>query len=145
MDYKCTKCGGQEFITQLNRYDVFSVNGAKLEHTKTEQIDEKIILYCRNCFSTLLFSIKVSTQENDLIQILFGGSGSEIVLCKNLKRNFISSELHKPYYDMIIDRLKNNGVIQQSYRLQNRKRRTLSAGTNTLFDESASLAALVRN
>ena len=62
--------------------------------------------------------IKVSTKEDDLVQILFGGSGSELVLCKNLKRNFISSELHKPYYDMIIDRLENNGKIKDEYKLE---------------------------
>jgi site-specific DNA-methyltransferase (adenine-specific) len=55
--------------------------------------------------------IKATTKENDLVQILFGGSGSEIVLCKNLKRKYISSELHKTYYDMIIDRLNNGERI----------------------------------
>ena len=33
--------------------------------------------------------IKASTQKNDDCFILFGGSGSEIVLCQNLQRNFI--------------------------------------------------------
>jgi site-specific DNA-methyltransferase (adenine-specific) len=61
--------------------------------------------------------IKASTKENDTVQILFGGSGSELVLCKKLKRNFISSEIHKPYYDMIVDRLNNNGEIAPEYRL----------------------------
>ncbi|MDR3253921.1 MAG: hypothetical protein LBT07_03025 [Endomicrobium sp.] len=62
--------------------------------------------------------IKASTKKNDLVQILFGGSGSEIVLCKKLDRNFISSKLHKPYYDMIIDRLNNNGIIKENYKLK---------------------------
>nr|BAV59428.1 modification methylase [Candidatus Endomicrobium sp. MdDo-005] len=69
--------------------------------------------------------IKASTRENDLVQILFGGSGSEIILCKELGRNFISSELHKPYYDMIIDRLSNNGVIRDSYKLKFRRGKTV--------------------
>ena len=42
---------------------------------------------------------------------------SEIVLCKNLKRNFISCEIHPDYYQMILDRLDNNGVIKDEYRL----------------------------
>ncbi|GHU85082.1 hypothetical protein AGMMS49941_04270 [Deferribacterales bacterium] len=62
-----------------------------------------------------------SATENDLVQILFGSSGSELVLCKNLKRHFISSEIHKPYYDMIIDRLDNDGAIRDAYKLSLRK------------------------
>lgn len=62
--------------------------------------------------------IKASTQENDDVFILFGGSGSEIILCKNLKRNFISCEIHPDYYQMILDRLNNNGIISNKYRLK---------------------------
>lgn len=62
--------------------------------------------------------IKASTRENDDVFILFGGSGSEIILCKNLKRNFISCEIHPDYYQMILDRLNNNGVISNKYRLK---------------------------
>lgn len=61
--------------------------------------------------------IKASTIENDDIFILFGGSGSEVILCKDLKRNFISCELHPDYFKMINDRLKNNGKINEEYRL----------------------------
>lgn len=61
--------------------------------------------------------IKSCTNENDNVMILFGGSGSELVLCKNLKRNFVSCELHPDYYTMILDRLKNNGDIKNEYRL----------------------------
>ncbi len=59
--------------------------------------------------------IKSCTQENDDVFILFGGSGSEIILCKQLKRNFISCEIHKDYYNMILDRIKNNGAINYQY------------------------------
>ncbi|MCS6795907.1 MAG: site-specific DNA-methyltransferase, partial [Raineya sp.] len=50
--------------------------------------------------------------------ILFGGSGSEIMLCRELKRNFISCEIHPEYYEMIFNRLKNNGKIAEKYRLE---------------------------
>ncbi|MEI7812718.1 MAG: site-specific DNA-methyltransferase [Ignavibacteria bacterium] len=60
--------------------------------------------------------IKASTKENDTVFILFGGSGSEIILCKNLVRNFISCELHPEYYDMIVSRLNNNGNIDLKYK-----------------------------
>ena len=67
--------------------------------------------------------IKSCTKEADDLFILFGGSGSEIILCKLLKRNFISCEIHKEYYNMILDRIKNDGVINykysQKYYLQN--------------------------
>jgi site-specific DNA-methyltransferase (adenine-specific) len=63
--------------------------------------------------------IKSCTQENDDCFILFGGSGSELVLCKNLKRNYISCEIHPEYYQMILDRLNNgNGHIKDEYRIQ---------------------------
>jgi len=62
--------------------------------------------------------IKSCTKENDDVFILFGGSGSEIILCKNLKRNFISCEIHPDYYKMIIDRLNTNGEIKPDYKLK---------------------------
>ncbi len=61
--------------------------------------------------------IKSCTKENDDVFILFGGSGSELNLCKSLRRNFISCELHKDYYQMILDRLNNNGEIKTEHRL----------------------------
>ncbi|MCL2140784.1 MAG: site-specific DNA-methyltransferase [Dehalococcoidia bacterium] len=63
--------------------------------------------------------IRATTEESDLVQILFGGSGNEIMLCKELKRSFIGSEMHKPYYDLILDRLNNNGRIKPEYRCLN--------------------------
>jgi len=73
--------------------------------------------------------IRSCTQDNDDVFILFGGSGSEVVLCKNLKRNFISCEIHPDYHQMILDRLDNNGKIKDKYRLdfiqqKNRKKLT---------------------
>ena len=62
--------------------------------------------------------IKSCTVENDDIFILFGGSGTELVLCKELKRNFVSCEINKKYYDMITNRLENNGIIDEKYRLK---------------------------
>ncbi len=65
--------------------------------------------------------IKASTQKGDDVFILFGGSGSELVLCQQLERNFISCEIHPEYYQMILDRLNNNGAIRPEYRLQYRQ------------------------
>ncbi len=61
--------------------------------------------------------IKSSTQENDDCFILFGGSGTELLLCKTLKRNFISCEIHEAYYNMIQSRLENIEEIRTEYEL----------------------------
>ena len=66
--------------------------------------------------------IKASTKIDDKVFILFGGSGSEIILTKNLQRKYISCEIHEEYYKMIIDRLKNNGVIKAEYKLKLNKK-----------------------
>lgn len=60
--------------------------------------------------------IKSCTVENDRMFILFGGSGSEIMLAKELKRNFISCETNEKYYNMIMERLENNGAIDTHHK-----------------------------
>lgn len=80
--------------------------------------------------------IKASTQENDDVLILFGGSGSELVLCQNLKRNFISCEIHPKYYEMILDRLQNQGKIKDEYRLPLRKEKNNSEAQQPLLQLS---------
>lgn len=64
--------------------------------------------------------IKSCTMPGDTVLVLFGGSGSELEICKRLKRNYISAELDKKYHQMILDRLAN-GRIDAKYRLQLRK------------------------
>ena len=75
--------------------------------------------------------IKSCTQEDDNIFILFGGSGSELSLCRKLKRNFISCEIHPEYYQMIVDRLENNGIIKEEHKLDfiKNKKKNVSQGT----------------
>ncbi|MGD0077456.1 MAG: site-specific DNA-methyltransferase [Sedimentisphaerales bacterium] len=57
------------------------------------------------------------TAPKDIILILFGGSGSEIEVAKSLGRHFISAEIDKKYYDVIMDRLKH-GTIREEHRLK---------------------------
>ena len=66
--------------------------------------------------------IKSCTREQDDVFVLFGGSGSELVLCQQLQRNFISCELHPEYHTMIAERLKNNGEIGEEHRIGKRVR-----------------------
>jgi DNA modification methylase len=61
--------------------------------------------------------IKSCTMPGDTVLILFGGSGSEIEVCKVLNRHFISAEVDEKYYQMILDRL-NKGRIEEKYRLR---------------------------
>ena len=63
--------------------------------------------------------ISSATMPKDLVLILFGGSGSEIVECKKMKRHFISAELDKKYYALIQERLKSGGIVPEQYRLAN--------------------------
>lgn len=83
---------------------------------------DKTIHACQIPIGLVELLIKASTKENDLVFILFGGSGNEIILAQHLKRNFISCELHPEYYQMILDRLKNNGKINDEYKLITRIR-----------------------
>ncbi|MFH1825174.1 MAG: site-specific DNA-methyltransferase [Candidatus Firestonebacteria bacterium] len=64
--------------------------------------------------------IKSCTIKDDVVLILFGGSGSEVEVCKILKRQYISSEIDEKYYKMILDRL-NNGRINETYKLKFKK------------------------
>jgi site-specific DNA-methyltransferase (adenine-specific) len=96
---------------------------------------DKTFHACQIPLALVEMLIKSCTQKNDDVFILFGGSGSEIILCKNLQRNFISCEIHPDYHRMILDRLANNGAIKDEYRLefiQQKKDKTLTQ-TFTLF------------
>jgi len=85
--------------------------------------------------------IKSCTQENDNCFVLFGGSGSELVLCRELNRNFVSCEIHPEYYKMILNRLENNGSISDEYRLDFIKQKNDNGNKNKknkvlrLFDD----------
>jgi len=66
--------------------------------------------------------IKSCTIPNDIVLVLFGGSGSELEVCKLLKRQYISAEIDSKYHELILSRLKN-GKIEEKYKLQFRKNR----------------------
>ncbi|OEG69983.1 hypothetical protein ATZ36_01735 [Candidatus Endomicrobiellum trichonymphae] len=74
---------------------------------------DKTFHSCQIPLGLVKMLIKSSPKENGVVQVLFGGSGAELILCKGLVRDFISRELHKPYYDMAIDRLNNDGGDQK--------------------------------
>jgi site-specific DNA-methyltransferase (adenine-specific) len=50
--------------------------------------------------------IKVHTNENDLVLDPFMGSGTTILGCKNLNRNFIGIELNEEYFAIAKSRIE---------------------------------------
>ena len=81
-----------------------------------QKLSETLILSC--------------TMPKDIVLVLFGGSGSEIEVCKNINRQYISAEIDSKYYNVIIDRLKN-GRISEKHKLI-LKRRTSNAADRQL-------------
>ncbi len=80
--------------------------------------------------------IKSCTMENDIVAVLFGGSGSELAVCKQIGRHFISAEIDPVYFEVIQDRLNKNGQISEKYRLFTRKTHE-SMGQMTLLEPAA--------
>lgn len=60
--------------------------------------------------------IKASTSAGDLVFVLFGGSGSEVVQSKNLDRDFLTCDLQDIYCEIINSRLNNGGKISEEHR-----------------------------
>ena len=58
----------------------------------------------------IMFLIKLSSNENDLILDPFMGSGTTAVACKQLNRNFIGFELSQKYCDIANNRLNQNNL-----------------------------------
>jgi len=77
--------------------------------------------------------VKSCTMPSDVVLILFGGSGSEIEVCKVLGRQYISAEVDEKYYKMILDRL-SKGRIEEKYKLKLKRyeRRNIEAQLSLL-------------
>ncbi len=70
--------------------------------------------------------LNASTVEGDSVFVLFGGSGSEVVHTQRLCRTYLSCEIHPGYHLMIVDRLSNNGHIDETHRIERREEQSLS-------------------
>ena len=60
--------------------------------------------------------IKCCTMPGDSVFVLFGGSGSEVVLAQQLGRAFLTCELQPQYCEIIESRLRNNGYVEPEHR-----------------------------
>lgn len=90
--------------------------------------------------------IKSCTMPNNIVLILFGGSGSEVEVCKRLKRQYISAEIDKKYHKMILSRLKN-GYIKDKYKLKlgENKKEALELSRLPIFNKAAQSSLLAQN
>lgn len=71
--------------------------------------------------------IDAATRPGDSVFILFGGSGSEIVLAEKMKRVFLSCEINRKYFKMIEDRLQRSGEIMDEFRCLQRNPENMEA------------------
>ena len=78
--------------------------------------------------------VKSCTNPGDIVLVLFGGSGAEVEVCKNLGRQFISAEIDPKYHKVIMDRLKNGSVPKKHLLLTYMKeKQTANISQMTLF------------
>jgi len=47
--YACPNCGGVEYITNLNVYDIYMASDGKLRWQKSEPACGELTLFCRDC------------------------------------------------------------------------------------------------
>ncbi len=70
--------------------------------------------------------IKASSNEGDLVLDPFGGTGTTAAVAKRLKRNFITMEISKGYYNVILKRLEGNvAEIKRNIKIETKKQKTL--------------------
>jgi DNA-directed RNA polymerase subunit RPC12/RpoP len=55
MEYKCTECGCEEFISQPDQYSIFENKNGILVFKKAELLNDKLELFCRECSEKLEF------------------------------------------------------------------------------------------
>lgn len=57
--------------------------------------------------------IKASSNENDLVYMPFGGSGSEIISCIQNNRNWIATEISEKYVNLCKNRIENIDIFNK--------------------------------
>ncbi len=69
--------------------------------------------------------VKTSSNNGDLVLDPFGGTGTTVAITKRLKRNFITMEISKEYYDVILKRLDGKIAEIKRKKVEPEKQKTL--------------------
>lgn len=116
----------QEHISKNGRspyswIDEFELESSVMYHDLVKNVSkEKSFHPCQIPTKLVSGLILSSTDEEDNVFILFGGSGNELLMCNKINRKFTSCEISKKYYDLIQDTLKN-GKLNDKNKLMFRK------------------------
>ena len=107
---------GYKYKPQSELCCFFSKGKRKIHNPETSDILEakrlrKIEHPCPKPPELLEIFIKNSTNENELVLDIFGGSGSTAVACNNIKRNFILIEINKKYCKIARERLRQEILL----------------------------------
>ena len=84
---------------------------------QTNFIQDKKIHICQKPLELIKKLIIPTTKQNDLILDCFSGSGTTAVACQQLNRKFIGCEIDKKYYDIAMNRIKENSLQQNLFYL----------------------------
>jgi len=120
LDFKSMK--KEELIQRLE--DVYSLKNSVLNHDKPTKNDLHPTMKPISLLADLL---KYSSKVGDNVMDPFGGSGSTLIACEELKRNAFLNELDENYVDVIVKRYINlKGSTENCYLIRNGIKKPLS-------------------
>jgi len=86
-----------------------------IQYFKTAESEGKVLHPTQKPVSLLEYLIKTYTNENELVLDNTFGSCSTGIACINTNRNFVGIELDDKYFELSVDRIKNN--LKDNYEL----------------------------
>lgn len=120
LDFKSMK--KEELIQRLE--DIYSLKNSVLNHDKPAKNDLHPTM---KPISLLADMLKNSSKPNDKVLDPFGGSGSTLIACDELKRNAYLNELDENYVDVIVKRYINlKGSTDNCFLIRNSNKEPLS-------------------
>lgn len=120
LDFKSMK--KEELIQRLE--DVYSLKSSVLNHDKPTKNDLHPTMKPISLLADLL---KYSSKVGENVMDPFGGSGSTLIACDELKRNAFLNELDENYVDVIVKRYINlKGSTENCYLIRNGIKEPLS-------------------
>jgi len=111
-----------ELVQRLE--DIYSLKNSVLNHDKPTKNDLHPTM---KPISLLADMLKNSSKPNDKVLDPFGGSGSTLIACDELKRNAYLNELDENFVDVIVKRYINlKGSTDNCYLIRNGNKEPLS-------------------